>query len=117
MSATDDVIRMERILDEVRVEREKQDAKWGQQNHSMVPPDGTDSLGKIHLFEHGRKADMWKDFNDQRVAGKRLAWDGILFEEVYEAFAESDPVKIREEMIQVAAVAVAIIECIDRATP
>jgi hypothetical protein len=35
-------------------------------------------------------------------------------EEVCEAFAETEPEKQREEMVQVAAVAVQIIECLDR---
>ena len=35
-------------------------------------------------------------------------------EEVYEVFVETEPEKQREEMIQVAAVAVQIIECLDR---
>jgi hypothetical protein len=35
-------------------------------------------------------------------------------EEVYEAFAETEPENQREEMIQVAAVAVQIIEYLDR---
>lgn len=41
-------------------------------------------------------------------------WRHILQEEVAEAFAELDPAPLREELIQVAAVAVAWIEAIDR---
>jgi hypothetical protein len=41
-------------------------------------------------------------------------WFNILMEEVCEAFAETEPEKQRAEMIQVAAVAVQIIECLDR---
>ncbi|MDR0731531.1 MAG: hypothetical protein LBF63_07675 [Treponema sp.] len=41
-------------------------------------------------------------------------WSNILMEEVCEAFAETEPEKQREEMVQVAAVAVQIIECLDR---
>lgn len=80
-------------LGDVLVERDRQDAKWGEQNHSPV------------------------------------AWLAILMEEVGEAAheicnASIDPyipeerpfwlAKLRRELIQVAAVAVAAIESLDR---
>jgi SpoVK/Ycf46/Vps4 family AAA+-type ATPase len=43
-----------------------------------------------------------------------ISWSNILMEEVYEAFAETGPEKQREELVQVAAVAVEIIEYLDR---
>jgi hypothetical protein len=49
-----------------------------------------------------------------RAAEKTLKWVDILEEEVAEAAAESDPAKLRAELVQVAAVAVAWIEAIDR---
>ena len=42
------------------------------------------------------------------------SWDAILLEEVFEALAEADPVRRRAELVQVAAVAAAEIEAIDR---
>lgn len=42
-----------------------------------------------------------------------VTWRDILTEEVFEAYAEQDPQHIREEMIQVAAVAMKIIDKID----
>ncbi len=41
-------------------------------------------------------------------------WKTILLEEVAEAFAENDPATLRRELVQVAAVAAAWIEAIDR---
>jgi hypothetical protein len=41
-------------------------------------------------------------------------WFDILIEEICEAFVETEPEKQREEMIQVAAIAVAIIEYLDK---
>jgi hypothetical protein len=41
-------------------------------------------------------------------------WFDILLEEICEAFCEEKPEKQRKEMIQVAAVAVCIIEYLDR---
>jgi NTP pyrophosphatase (non-canonical NTP hydrolase) len=46
-------------------------------------------------------ADEMKGWNYHRLH----SWYTILMEEVYEAFAETEPEKQREEMIQVAAVA------------
>jgi hypothetical protein len=43
-----------------------------------------------------------------------VTWAHILTEEFYEALAEADPEKLREELVQVAAVAVAWVECLDR---
>jgi malonyl CoA-acyl carrier protein transacylase len=43
-----------------------------------------------------------------------VTWEHILTEEHYEAMAEEDPTRLREELIQVAAVAVAWVEAIDR---
>lgn len=95
---------MEKILNEIKAERKKQNEKWGEQNH------------------------------------KPIEWIAILVEEVGEASKEaldhyfSNPTKLangeltpvnsveqkqrlinyRKEMIQVAAVAVQMIECLDR---
>jgi hypothetical protein len=95
------------VLGEVERERLRQDELWGIQNWS----DGTGS----QLWE--RNALTAKSFNRRRVENGRLQWLHILEEEVYEAFAEhDDPAALREELVQVAAVAVAWIECIDRRT-
>lgn len=103
-----------RVLAELADERARQDAKWGEQNH----PDGTGPdiahgfLGRMD--EHARHAQL-------RAQGAAmdgtLTWHLILLEEVYEGMAESDPVALRAELIQVAAVAVAWIEAIDRRLP
>jgi hypothetical protein len=94
----------EEICLDVWDERIRQDKRWGQQNH----PDGTG------LVNDARRADRAKEYNDQRVADGDLTFRDILIEEIYEAFAETDPVRLREELIQVAAVAVAWVEAIDR---
>jgi hypothetical protein len=95
-----------RILGEIQAERARQDAKWGEQNH----PDGT-----------GLAPDMQRHLADEaRALCERAfrdgfgAWAHILMEEVREANAESDPVKLRAELVQVAAVAIAWIGAIDR---
>lgn len=95
---------MKQILNEVEQERLRQDAKWGEQNH----PDGTGAQGHKDYASAARYA------CEAAFRGKRGDWLHILNEEVAEAFAESDPAKLRAELIQVAAVAVAWIEAIDR---
>jgi hypothetical protein len=53
---------------------------------------------------------------DQPAGGREtLTWADILEEEIAEALAESDPVKLRAELVQSGAVIVAWIEAIDRA--
>lgn len=90
-------------LANVAAERTRQDAKWGEQNH----PDGTGEM-------YARDAENAR-FRCQRAAAKgEVTWQHILDEEVAEAYAESDPVKLRAELVQVAAVAVAWVDAIDR---
>lgn len=92
-------------LGEVYAERERQDAKWGEQNH----PDGTATgMGEQ------RMADLARRLCDAAHKAGQGTWRHILDEEVREAFAEADPAKLRAELIQVAAVAVAWVEAIDR---
>lgn len=108
------------VLDEVHGERRRQDEKWGQQNH----PDVYGPLPHAWRQRYEARANGWKDDNAARVmeqnargvpSDRNAAWDGILLEEVYEALAEVDPIARRAELIQVAAVAAAEVEAIDRA--
>jgi len=93
-----------RVLLELHKERDRQDSKWGEQNH----PDGT-----------GQKCDE-SNASNRRIECDRAAADGtvtfrhILAEEVAEAFAETDAARLRAELVQVAAVAVMWIEALDR---
>lgn len=96
----------DRVLSHVRDERESQDAKWGEQNH----PDGTGSI------QYRVIADQARAKCNARAKAGALTWRDILQEEVAEAFAEEHEDKLREELIQVAAVAVAWVEAIDRRT-
>ena len=90
----------------VRDEREAQDRKWGEQNH----PDGTG----------GGVSATVRDAARERCQGAaedgKTTWSLILAEEVFEAFAETDPGALRAELIQVAAVTQAWVEAIDRRT-
>lgn len=92
------------VLSEIAVERRRQDAKFGEQNH----PDGTGFAGTA------RDADLARLECKRQFAEGTGTWLDILNEEVAEAYAEKDPAKLRAELVQVAAVAVAWIEAIDR---
>ncbi len=88
-------IKTNEVLDEVLAERERQDAKWGQQNHEPA------KYFAILSEEHGESA-----------------------KEVVEATFATNPAKrlkhllnLRDELIQTAAVACAMVECLNRHTP
>jgi hypothetical protein len=92
------------VLAEVAAERARQDNRWGEQNH----PDGTGEPGSDSIAAAAQLL-----CQGAAVSG-HLDWLHILREEVAEAFAESDPARLRAELVQVAAVATAWIEAIDR---
>lgn len=93
----------DRVLSEVLAERIRQDGQFGEQNH----PDGTSSDPTSRLMAESARALC-------QFAGSGVTWRRILDEEFREALAEEDPAKLRAELVQVAAVAVAWIEAIDR---
>lgn len=94
-----------RVLLGIHAERTTQNARWGEQNH----PDGTGPT------DDARRAALDAKVRTDRAAQQgSVTWRHILIEEVCEAFAEDDPVLLRAELIQVAAVAAAWAEAIDR---
>lgn len=101
MTITDKVVS---VLGEVAVERARQDEKWGEQNH----PDGTGRGGSRD------RADLTREVCQRAAREGTCTWKLILDEEVAEAMAELEPQRLRAELIQVAAVAVAWAEAIDR---
>jgi hypothetical protein len=99
------------VLDEVAAERVRQDATWGEQNH----PDGTGPEEEILAAWPAASLATYARNNCQRQAEMGIVtWLDILGEEVAEALAESDPARLRTELVQIAAVAVAWAEAIDR---
>lgn len=93
------------VLDEVEGERLAQDVRWGRQDH----PDGTGVAPIDRTMAQVAQSRCEIAFENGRGTYRH-----ILDEEVAEAFAESDPARLRAELIQVAAVAVAWVEAIDR---
>lgn len=107
MSDALNVHAVEDILTEVGHERASQYETWGAQTHAS-------SYCAAYRLCYRGEAQRWREINDARIKEGRLTWDGILLEEVFEALAEGDDALRRAELIQVAAVAVAEIEEIDR---
>lgn len=97
-------IHTDRVIYDLLQERARQDKKWGEQNH----PNGTGGHLAFKLAEWAKSE--CDEANDE----DRQTWKLILQEEVYEAFAESDPDKLRAELVQVIAVATAWVEYLDR---
>lgn len=80
------------VLDEVRKERERQDNKWGEQNHSPAE---------------------WLMILGEEVGEANKAALETHFNKTYKT-VENDYSYYREELIQVAATAVVAIEALDR---
>lgn len=107
------------VLGDIVRERERQFEKWGEQNHpDGTGPDGRLVMDDVYLRRHGV---AWSDLAEWAKARTARAADAgvvtyehILTEEWAEAMAESDPERLRTELVQVAAVAVQWIELLDR---
>lgn len=91
------------VLSDVIAERESQHEQWGDQ----VLPMGTGP-------EFAAEAGMYRAICRDAAADGDLTYADILLEEVFEALAEDDPLKLKDELIQVAAVAVKMVELINR---
>lgn len=91
------------VLADIAAEREAQDRQWGVQEF----PDGTGP-------EFTRQADESKREVASAASRGDLTWRHILTEEFFEALAESDPTRLRTELVQTAAVAVKWIQALDR---
>ena len=96
------------IFAEIEAERARQDAKWGEQNH----PSTMTAVGVASAIRDGAR----RECNSAARSG-RLTWQHIADEEFWEAIAEPAPAAQRTELVQLAAVVVAWIECIDRRAP
>lgn len=104
------------VLEDVRDERHRQDAKWGEPKRQ---PDGTGSqvwpaMGSIATQRYGGLEEEAKFITDYHAQNSQVTFADILLEEVFEALATDTPGDLREELIQVAAVAVKWVEVLDR---
>lgn len=93
------------VLNEIEAERQRQDKKWGQQDHSII------EWMPILMEEVGEASKEAVDFHFQSGLQPK---DGSFAGEYITSIQSERLYNIRKELIQVAAVAVAIVESIDR---
>ena len=89
----------------ILAERVRQLTRWGVQHRA-------DDTGGATLRGEAEQAKRTCQAAEKFVAGG-AGWRLVLAEEVAEAFAETNPERLRAELVQVAAVAVAWIEDLD----
>lgn len=106
------------VIYEIAEERQRQDNKWGEQNHvNWTPTKATAALNNVWPLGVAAHFRWITDFKAAGHERHTLSYFDILMEEVAEAHDEAmqgDVAALREELIQVAAVAVAWVEAIDR---
>jgi hypothetical protein len=103
------------VLQEVLDERMRQEAKWGPQNHPLWAKSREYAPGTLSCTYYGVRGEHHaKALVAEEVARGEVTYFSILVEEVAEAVEAKDEARARAELVQVAAVAVAMIEAIDR---
>lgn len=103
--------KMREVLEQVAIERQAQHAKWGEQDH----PDVLHSEYGTCLAHGIIQADLARIACDSAAQRGACTYAHILIEETAEAIeAAGSAIDLRAELVQVAAVAVAWIEAIDR---
>ncbi len=107
---------MENIFNEIRKERAKQEAKWGEQNHPILDPiliekSGQSMCKSYEIPSEDRARKMVETCAEQG----NLTFMHILIEEISEAVSCGSNIdELRTELIQSASVLVAMIESLDR---
>ena len=103
------------ILELIRQERERQIRKWGQQDHADLPPSQRPEwIHEVRLIE---RTDLLRAHYEVADEQGDMNWAMIPLEEVGEAIDEAkagSDFDLRNELIQVAAVAAAWAEAIER---
>lgn len=105
----------ERILEDIRKHREVQIAQYGT-NDDLEDGTGPHTLWLRELsFDDAREIErkLRHDYQLHSHIYGKPTWMHLVREEVAEAFKESDTDRLREELIQVAALCVSWIETLD----
>lgn len=105
-----------RILADVVHERRMQDQKWGLLNEKMCDtPDGTGPTEGMEASEYSFKwmLDLHRDRVRINGGDQSQSLMSILLEEVLEAAVETEPDRLRKELVQVGAVVVKWIHILD----
>lgn len=107
------------VYDEIQAERQRQNKKWGEQNHSCLNQkllNTENDCTPEKMCEHYEipSENRAKFMCDIAFENGNGTYAEIAIEEMSEIVSEFDPIKRREEIIQLAAVCVAWVEKIDR---
>ena len=96
---------------EVLKERRRQQDKWGTQNWPIL----SNFLPRLTRVRYlVTDAEAQKKWVEKLMQNETCTYMDILLEEVLEAIEAPSPEELREELIQVAAVAMAMVESLDR---
>ena len=102
------------VLDDVAAERKRQFARYGS-NSDLEDGTGPDAqwLQPLSIFRADDVKEAFREDYGYYHSQGRVTWMHLVREEVAESFQESDPKRLREELVQVAALAVSWIETLD----
>jgi hypothetical protein len=113
MTAALNLAATHRILAEVAAERERQHARWGQQDLPLANPQA--HTGAARCAMHGLPFEVEaRRLCEARTKYGTLSYADIIVEELVEAIAASALGAARAELVQAAACIVQAIESIDR---
>jgi hypothetical protein len=112
------------VMSEVAEERARQDVKWGQQNHPLVDRQLVGDVTRMAAAYQVPTSARARWMCQEAARRGEVTWTHILVEELAEFIedaslhaagdARASVASIRRELVQVAAVAVATVEAIDR---
>lgn len=105
-----------KVLEDVAAERQRQVARYG---HNTALHDGTGpEVAWLSPLSWVSAAGVEREFRGDYERHEALAgdptWMHLIREEVSEAFQETDPSRLRAELVQVAALCVSWVEKIDK---
>lgn len=109
-------IRMENIFNEIKEERERQEARWGQQNHPILDQTLINRKPQRMCEEYEIPSEeRARQLLEIHLNRGDITYMHILIEEISEAAScGANTEELRKELIQSAAVLVAMIESLDR---
>jgi hypothetical protein len=95
-------------------ELDRAEAKFPGQHLPNGTPVDAERMGLDKATEQARRtSDMYRKITTKAAERGTLTWRHVLAEEFFEALAEHDPLRLRDELVQVAAVCLRWIEDID----
>lgn len=92
-----------KMFNRIAAELKRAREKHGDQDH--LPILGGIDKNAAQAF-HAKQEANWKRWNDDRSDNELLGWDGIVMEEIHEAFAAESVEEQIEELVQSAAMCV-----------